>query len=126
VLQQRQGQGGLESAPGYLGQFLSGGERQRIALARLLLRDPKVILCDEHVANIDAPTAQLIQHSLHTHFAGRTRVVVTHDLSQAREADWVLVIQEGQVLQQGTHTSLNLATGLYRDLCNATAAGEWR
>jgi ATP-binding cassette subfamily B protein len=80
----RRKDGGLEAMAGYMGNRLSGGEKQRIALARLLLRDPEVIICDEYTANVDVKTARLIQEAMRTHFAGRTRVVITHELYTAQ------------------------------------------
>jgi ATP-binding cassette subfamily B protein len=116
VIELRRGEGGLEAPAGYLGNRLSAGERQRLALARLLLRDPQVIVCDEYTANVDVKTARLIQEAMRTHFAGRTRVVITHELYTARDADWVVVIDRGRVAQQGTHVELRARPGLYREL----------
>jgi ABC-type multidrug transport system fused ATPase/permease subunit len=99
-----------------MGNRLSAGERQRIALARLMLRDPQVIICDEYTANVDVKTARLIQQAMATHFAGRTRVVITHELYSVRDADWIIVIDHGRVVQQGTHDELRDRPGLYRDL----------
>jgi len=98
------------------GNRLSGGEQQRIALARLILRDPPVIICDEYTANVDVKTAGLIHEAMSTHFAGRTGVVITHELYSVRGADWIIVIDHGQVVQQGTHEELRGQAGLYRDL----------
>jgi ATP-binding cassette subfamily B protein len=116
VLEQRHNEGGLDAAAGYMGNRLSAGERQRIALARLMLRDPQVIVCDEYTANVDVKTARLIQQAMATHFAGRTRVVITHELYSVRDADWIIVIDHGRVVQQGTHDELRDRPGLYRDL----------
>jgi ATP-binding cassette subfamily B protein len=116
VLGQRRNEGGLDAQAGYMGNRLSAGERQRIALARLLLRDPQVIVCDEYTANVDVKTARLIQQAMATHFAGRTRVVITHELYSVRDADWIIVIDQGRVVQQGTHDQLRDQPGLYRDL----------
>jgi ABC-type multidrug transport system fused ATPase/permease subunit len=116
VVEQRQAEGGLDAPAGYMGNRLSGGERQRIALARLILRDPQVIICDEYTANVDVKTARLIHEAMHTHFAGRTRVVITHELYSVRGADWIIVIDHGQMVQQGTHEDLSRQPGLYRDL----------
>lgn len=86
VVARRQHEGGLDAVAGYMGNRLSGGEKQRVALARLLLRDPEVIICDEYTANVDVKTARLIHESMRTRFAGRTRVVITHELYAARGA----------------------------------------
>jgi ABC-type multidrug transport system fused ATPase/permease subunit len=116
VVALRKEQGGLEAVAGYMGSRLSGGEKQRVALARLVLRDPQVIVCDEYTANVDARTAHLIQEAMRIHFAGRTRVVITHELYNARGADWIIVIDHGRVVQQGTHEELRGQPGLYREL----------
>jgi ATP-binding cassette subfamily B protein len=116
VLEQRRAEGGLDAMAGYMGNRLSAGERQRIALARLLLRDPQVIVCDEYTANVDVKTAGLIHEAIRTHFAGRTRVVITHELASVRGADHLIVVDGGRVVQQGTHEELSAVPGLYRDL----------
>ena len=124
VVALRQKEGGLEAVVGYMGNRLSGGEKQRIALARLLLRDPEVIVCDEYTANVDVKTARLIQQAMSTHFADRTRVVITHELYTARGAEWLIVIDHGRVVQQGTHEQLAAAPGLYRELLNVQRLEE--
>jgi ATP-binding cassette subfamily B protein len=116
VVELRAAEGGLNAVAGYMGNRLSGGERQRLALARLLLRDPQVIICDEYTANVDVRTAQLIHEAMRTHFADRTRVVITHELASIRGADHIVVVDHGRVVQQGTHEELRNQPGLYRDL----------
>ena len=95
---------------------LSGGERQRIALGRIFLRDPQVIVCDEYTANIDNATAKLIHEALEKHFAGRTRIVITHQLYTVRGADKILVLDRGQIVDSGTHNELVQREGLYREM----------
>lgn len=117
VVAQRESEGGLDSMAGYMGNRLSGGEKQRIALARLVLRDLDVVICDEYTANVDVKTARLIHDAVVTHFTGRTRVMITHEPFSARDADWVLVLARGgKVAQQGTPDELCNQPGFYRDL----------
>ena len=115
----RKHEGGIDSIAGYMGMSLSGGERQRIALARLLVQDPRIIVCDEYTANIDIKTAQLIQEMMQTRFAGRTRVVITHELYNARGAARILVLDQGRIVQQGTHDTLVGVPGLYQSMWEA-------
>lgn len=112
----RRNAGGVDAPVGPNGASLSGGERQRIALARVFLRDPKVIVCDEYTANIDNATARLIQKALASQFAGRTRIVITHQLYTVRDADRIVVLEKGEVGATGTHRELIGRPGLYRDL----------
>lgn len=108
--------GGLDAPVGYMGMNLSAGERQRIALGRLLVQDPQVVVCDEHTANIDVRTAQLIQATMRTRFADRTRLIITHELYNARGADRILVLDQGRIVQSGSHRELMKVQGLYRAL----------
>ena len=117
LVERRQQEGGLDASAGYLGNRLSGGEQQRIALGRLILQDPQVIICDEYTANIDVQTASLIRDAMRTRFHGRTRVVITHELYTVRGADHIIVLDEGQVVDSGTHQELVARPGLYRTLC---------
>eukprot|EP00913_Durusdinium_trenchii_P005691 g5309.t1 len=101
-------EGGLDAPAGYMGMRLSGGERQRIALGRLLLQDPRIIVCDEYTANIDVRTAQIIQEMMQTRFAGQTRVVITHELYTIKGADHIVVVEQGRLAEAGTHDELIL------------------
>ncbi|MBI1899619.1 MAG: ABC transporter ATP-binding protein [Planctomycetia bacterium] len=116
LVESRRHEGGLEASAGYMGARLSGGERQRVALGRLLLQDPSVIICDEYTANIDVRTARLIHEMIRRQFAGRTRVVITHELYTVRGADHMIVLDHGRIVQQGTHDQLLSQPGLYRAL----------
>jgi ATP-binding cassette subfamily B protein len=116
LVEGRRHEGGLEASAGYMGARLSGGERQRVALGRLLLQDPSVIICDEYTANIDVRTARLIHEMIRRQFAGRTRVVITHELYTVRGADHMIVLDHGRIMQQGTHDQLVSQPGLYRAL----------
>ena len=116
LIEKRRNAGGLDAPVGAGGASLSAGERQRIALGRLFLRDPQVIVCDEYTANIDNATARLIQDALKTQFADKTRVVITHQLYTIRGADLIFVLDHGKIVDQGTHQELFARGGLYRDM----------
>jgi ATP-binding cassette subfamily B protein len=98
------------------GYRLSGGEKQRIAIARLLLKAPKVVVLDEATAHLDSESELAVQVALKTALAGRTSVVIAHRLSTVREADQLLVVVEGRIVQRGTHTELLAAGGVYAEL----------
>ncbi len=116
VIELRKSQGGLEAIAGYLGNRLSGGEQQRIALARLILQDPQIIVCDEYTANIDVKTARVIHDAMRSRFKGLTRIVITHELYTIDGADHIIVLDHGRVVETGDHQSLLKRDGLYRAL----------
>ncbi|MEV7116685.1 ABC transporter ATP-binding protein [Streptomyces anulatus] len=107
---------GFDTVVGDRGYRLSGGEKQRIALARLLLKAPPVVILDEATAHLDSESEAAIQRALRTALAGRTSLVIAHRLSTIREADQILVMDAGRVRERGTHESLLAAGGLYADL----------
>jgi ATP-binding cassette subfamily B protein len=107
---------GLDTVVGDRGYRLSGGEKQRVALARLLLKAPTVVVLDEATAHLDSESEAAIQRALKTALAGRTSLVIAHRLSTIREADQILVIDGGQIRERGTHEQLLRAGGLYADL----------
>jgi ATP-binding cassette subfamily B protein len=94
----------------------SGGEKQRIAIARLLLKAPSVVVLDEATAHLDSESEVAVQRALKTALAGRTSLVIAHRLSTIREADQILVIDGGRVAERGRHAELLAAGGLYADL----------
>jgi ATP-binding cassette subfamily B protein len=116
LIEKRRDQGGLDAVAGYLGNRLSGGEQQRIALGRLFLQSPQVIICDEYTANIDVKTEKLIHEAMRTRFRDRTRVVITHQLHTIRGADHIIVLEHGRVVDAGTHEELLARPGTYREL----------
>jgi len=116
LVKKRTRSGGVEAPVGPGGSTLSGGERQRIALGRIFLREPEIIVCDEYTANIDNATARLIQTALARVFAGKTRVVITHQLYTVRDADKIIILDRGKVVASGTHDELLAQGGLYRDM----------
>jgi ATP-binding cassette subfamily B protein len=98
------------------GAGLSGGERQRISIARALLCDPKVLILDEATSSVDTETEQAIQHAILQLLSGRTSFVVAHRLSTIRNADRILVISDGRIIEDGTHRELMRRRGHYYDL----------
>jgi len=107
---------GLDTVVGDRGHRLSGGEKQRIALARLLLKGPGVVILDEATAHLDSESELAVQRALDEALQGRTAVVVAHRLSTIRAADLIAVVSDGRIVQTGTHDDLLSAGGLYADL----------
>ncbi|MGB8180672.1 MAG: ABC transporter ATP-binding protein [Acidimicrobiales bacterium] len=107
---------GLSTVVGERGYRLSGGEKQRVALARLLLKAPHLVVLDEATAHLDAESEAAVQRALDETMRDRTSVVIAHRLSTIRNADQILVVDAGRIVQRGTHTELHAQEGLYRDL----------
>ena len=107
---------GLDTVVGDRGYRLSGGEKQRIAIARLLLKAPDVVVLDEATAHLDSESEAAVQRALAEALRGRTSLVIAHRLSTVRDADQILVIDQGRIVERGTHADLIEADGLYADL----------
>ncbi|WP_322780509.1 ABC transporter ATP-binding protein [Frankia sp. Cas4] len=107
---------GLETIVGERGYRLSGGERQRLTIARLLLARPRVVILDEATAHLDSTSEAAVQAALAEALTGRTAVVIAHRLSTIRSADLILVIEDGRVVERGTHTELLATGGRYEEL----------
>jgi len=107
---------GLDTVVGDRGYRLSGGERQRIAIARLLLKAPAVVVLDEATAHLDSESEAAVQRALDAALAGRTSLVIAHRLSTVRHADSIVVLDQGRVVERGTHRELVAAGGLYSEL----------
>lgn len=107
---------GLETVVGDRGYRLSGGERQRLAIARLLLKAPRIVILDEATAHLDSESEVAVQRALDTALEGRTSLVIAHRLSTIRSADQILVVDDGRIVQRGTHAELLAEGGVYADL----------
>jgi ATP-binding cassette subfamily B protein len=109
---------GFETMVGERGHRLSGGEKQRLAIARLLLKSPSVVILDEATAHLDSENEQLVHAALQSALKGRTSIVIAHRLSTVRDADQILVLEKGSIVERGTHDELVAKGGLYSDLYN--------
>jgi ATP-binding cassette, subfamily B, bacterial len=107
---------GFDTTVGERGYRLSGGEKQRLAIARVILKDPRILVLDEATSHLDSQSEALIQAALEPLFEGRTSVVIAHRLSTVLAADKILVLSKGQIVEQGTHTELLALQGLYAEL----------
>ena len=115
---------GLETVVGDRGYRLSGGERQRLAIARLLLKAPPIVVLDEATAHLDSESEAAVQRALDAALEGRTSLVIAHRLSTVRNADRILVLDDGRIVQTGTHLELLTEGGLYADLYRTQFAGD--
>jgi ATP-binding cassette subfamily B protein len=118
---------GLDTVVGDRGYRMSGGEKQRLAIARVLLKAPAVVILDEATAHLDSESEVAVQHALDTALAGRTSLVIAHRLSTIRSADQILVVDDGRIVESGTHEELLALGGRYADLYRTQFAdGERR
>ncbi|MPZ61101.1 MAG: ATP-binding cassette domain-containing protein [Propionibacteriales bacterium] len=113
---------GLDTVVGDRGYRLSGGERQRLAIARLLLKAPQIVVLDEATAHLDSESEAAVHRALDTALAGRTSLVIAHRLSTVRNASQILVIDDGRIVERGTHDELLALGGTYADLYSTQLA----
>jgi ATP-binding cassette subfamily B protein len=107
---------GFDTMVGERGHRLSGGEKQRLAIARLLLKAPSIVVLDEATAHLDSENEELVQRALSKALQGRTSIVIAHRLSTIMAADQILVLENGQIVERGRHEELIVRGGLYSEL----------
>ncbi|NMN95411.1 ABC transporter ATP-binding protein [Antrihabitans stalactiti] len=115
---------GLDTVVGERGYRLSGGERQRLTIARLLLKQPRVVILDEATASLDSTNEAAVQEALDEALDGRTALVIAHRLSTIRAADLILVVEDGRIVERGTHSELLAAGGRYDELYRTQFAND--
>jgi len=116
---------GLDTIIGERGTLLSGGQRQRLAIARALVRDPRILILDEATAALDNLSERQVQDALERAMAGRTVLVIAHRLSTVRNADHIVVLDQGTVSEQGTWQELYERGGLFRKMLEVAAGKPW-
>jgi ATP-binding cassette subfamily B protein len=115
---------GYDTVVGERGYRMSGGEKQRLAIARMLLKDPRIVILDEATSHLDTENEAAIQDALAHALAGRTALVIAHRLSTIVDADLIVVLEDGHIVERGRHSSLLAVDGLYADLYRALLRGE--
>ena len=118
---------GFDTVIGEGGESLSGGERQRISIARCILKDAPIVILDEATASVDADNESYIQQAISELCKGKTLLVIAHRLNTIRNADQILVLDGGQIVQRGTHSQLMAQEGLYQAFVSGRKeSGQWK
>ena len=107
---------GYDTVLGERGISLSGGQKQRVSIARAIIKDPKILLFDDCLSAVDTETEEEILQNLQKISRNKTTIIVSHRVSSAKNADSIIVLEEGQIIQQGTHTELVNTPGYYKEL----------
>jgi ATP-binding cassette subfamily B protein len=115
---------GIETMIGERGIKLSGGERQRLAFGRVFIQDPKIVIMDEPTSALDSLTERFVTHNMTHLFAGKTVLIIAHRLQSVKDADRIIVLENGQVIQQGSFETLLMAEGKFRKLWEAQTTGK--
>ncbi|PYE44715.1 ATP-binding cassette subfamily B multidrug efflux pump [Rhizobium sp. PP-F2F-G20b] len=123
ILEDNQGRKGLDAQVGERGVKLSGGQRQRIAIARVFLKDAPILILDEATSALDSEVEQAIQENLFALMSGKTVIAIAHRLSTLTEMDRLVILEQGEIIQTGTHAELVSETGLYADLWSRQSGG---
>ncbi len=115
---------GYDTLVGERGTTLSGGQKQRVAIARTLLKDPRILILDDSTSAVDTETEALIRTALETLMEGRTTFIIAHRIQSLMDADLILVMKEGRIVQRGTHAELVTQPGMYRNIYAAQTRME--
>ena len=115
---------GYDTMVGERGYRLSGGEKQRLAIARLLIKDPAIVILDEATSHLDTENEAVVQEALAVALNNRTSIVIAHRLSTVVDADEIVVLDEGRIIERGRHPDLRDANGLYADLWGTLVRGN--
>ena len=115
---------GLETLVGEKGVALSGGQKQRISIARALVKNPEILILDDSLSAVDAKTEAKIIENIQTERSGKTTIITTHRLSAIQHADWIIVLDDGRVIEEGTHEGLLGMNGWYKEQFDRQQIGE--